>query len=225
MILFLIISIAYAATLLLVKPAPTSLKAKTFTFLQNLKQVKAALVLGELLIVIFYVITDFSFIKINENLYRTFSLPGGFNLNKLWFLQSITHLFIHLNFIHIVSNVSVLGLMSIYERRVGSTRFLKVLTASSIASIPSALFYSSESTICGISGGIFGLAAAHFTDQKAITTKEWLQAIIFFIVIVAALSFADGLKSSNISDSFQVDYLGHILGAIGGIVYCKLKPS
>jgi rhomboid protease GluP len=224
-VIFLIISVAYALTLLLIKPAPSSLKVQPLTFSENFHQVKAAFIFGELLLVIFFFTSDFKFININEQIFEYYSLPSNLYLSKNWLLQSVTHLFLHINFIHVISNVSALGLLSMYERRVGSKRFLIVLAVSSIASIPSALFYTNSSMVCGISGGIFGLAAAYFTDQKEITTKEWLQAILAFVVIAVVLAFVDEFKTSNINHHFQVDYIGHALGAVGGIIYCRFRPN
>ena len=124
-----------------------------------------------------------------------------------------------------MANVTGLGLLSVYERRVGARRFLAVVGVASVASIPSALLYS-NAYVSGISGGVFGLAAAYFTDHERLTRKEWLMAIAFFAFIALVLSLDSALRTSGDKTlGFQIDHIGHVLGAIGGIVYCRLVPA
>jgi membrane associated rhomboid family serine protease len=92
-----------------------------------------------------------------------------------------------------------------------------------LSSVPSILFYYDTVTISGISGGIFALAAAYFTDFENLTTPEWISAILMFLIVAFIFSIS-GNGSLTLEDDLQVDHLGHFMGALGGIVYCRVKP-
>jgi len=143
-------------------------------------------------------------------------------------IQLITHLFLHTSLFHLLMNLSGIGLASVYERKVGGKRFLAVLSVSLIFSIPSVFFYLDNVAIAGISGGVFGLAAAYFTDEKDLTLKEWLSAIAIFVFFVILLTIASIIeeksKGYNNGGFGQVDHIGHALGAIAAIFYCRMFP-
>ncbi len=224
MIIFLFVLSVYVAGLLFLRPSPESLKAAPLTFLENFKCIKASLISGLLFLVIFLFTSHYTFIDTDELTYLRFALNNLRKMAHLWPMQSITHLFIHANIIHIIMNVAGLGIASVYERRVGSRRFLAVLIVAGIASIPSIFFYTDPIAISGISGGIFGLGAAYFTDHENLTTKEWLSGIALFAFLVILFSLEGELKSdSKTGIQLQTDHVGHVLGAIGAIAYCRLK--
>jgi len=137
MILFLFVSVIYIGILLFLKPAPNNLKSPPLTGVQNIKAIKASLFLGILISTIFFFTSNFTFIDTNEAFYQYLALNNNPDLSHLWPIQLITHLFIHVNFIHIICNVCGCGLVSVYERRVGTKRFLIVLSVASLTSIPS----------------------------------------------------------------------------------------
>ncbi|MBF4275159.1 rhomboid family intramembrane serine protease, partial [Vibrio anguillarum] len=164
MILFFIAVTAYVGSLILVKPAPSSLKSASISYIENLKLVWASICSGVFILFIFLFITNFSFVNVDESLYRTFVLSNDGEKVMSRPLQLVSHLFVHGNLLHLATNVIGLGIASTYERRVGAKRYLSVLVVGALSSIPSVLFYSDNTTVCGISGGVFGLAAAYFTD-------------------------------------------------------------
>jgi len=225
MIIFIISVVTYVGLLIFIKPAPSSLKAAPITYSENFKSVWASICTGVIVLLIFLLTTNFDFISVDEGLYRKLALSNDVDLFLNWPLQSVTHLFLHGNLIHLVANVFGLGLASAYERRVGAKRYLEVLLVGSLASIPSILFYSESVLVCGISGGVFGLAAAYFTDEKELTTKEWLLAILLFLC--SAIFFAlDSEFNGGFNNALDVkiDHIGHFWGALGAILYCRLKP-
>lgn len=216
------ISLIYASLLLLIRPAPNSLKAKPITFHENFIAIKASLFLGLLLLTIFLFTTDFTFETINRIYAALFGLNNLKEMAILWPLQWITHMFIHANFLHLISNVSILGVLSVYERRVGSRRFLAVVIVACLTSTASIVFHPVPSVIYGFSGGICGLGAAYFTDLKELSIKEWLTMVVAFILLFVLLSFSN--SSTFDSMNLRVDHIGHALGAIGAIIYCRLRP-
>ncbi len=225
MIPFLISSVIYVLGLLLIKPAPNSLKAMPLTYVQNFKLIRASLFSGVFLLFVFFIISNYEFLVVDEHIYNLLALNNDLEKALLWPFQSITHLMIHANPMHLLANVCGIALASVYERRVGAKRFLSVLAIGCIASIPSIFFYSEAITVCGISGGVFGLAAAYFTDEDELTIKEWGSAILLFAFLMFIFSIEGEFKNtSNETMNVQVDHVGHILGALGAIIYCRLKP-
>ena len=101
MIAFSIACTIYLSCLLFIRPAPASLKAVKPTFLESLKGIKATLVLGPLLLLIFLVTSDFTFTTTAEDVYERLALRGGFAMQNMWPMQVLTHLFVHINVLHV----------------------------------------------------------------------------------------------------------------------------
>ena len=76
MIIFLITVAVYVGLLIIIKPAPSSLKAVPITYSQNLKLVWASICSGVLILLIFLLTTNFSFIIVDENVFRTLALSN-----------------------------------------------------------------------------------------------------------------------------------------------------
>lgn len=226
MILFLAISIVYIVLLITIRPAPSSLREAKPTLHQSFVGVRATLGSGVLLLTIFFFTSNYEFLELDKQVYERFTLQNGRNEHEFWPATIITHLFLHINLAHLLANVFYIGIASLYERRVGPGRFLAVLIVSSLASIPSALFYPQDYAFCGISGGVLGLAAAFFTDHEDISLKEWIQATVFFAFIFSAISFGEMHKASKYTSlGLQVDHIGHILGAMAAVLYCRIAPT
>ncbi|MCH2547236.1 MAG: rhomboid family intramembrane serine protease [Alphaproteobacteria bacterium] len=207
------------------RPAPESLKGASPSLLENLQQIKASLCVGTILLFIYLVMTGFTYKEIDKSLYAIFGLNNVKDAAILWPFQVFTHLFIHINLYHLLSNVLGVGLASIYERRVGSKRYLVVLMVGAFSSIPSIFFYTEPIIVSGISGGVFALAAAYFTDHKNLTIKEWIYAILSFLFLAIIFSLDGERKMAGKEELIgQVDHIGHVLGALGGVIYCRLVP-
>lgn len=222
MTLFILITALMVSLLLAIRPEPASLRSPMPSFGEHLNSVKISLSLSLLILVIFLFTSDFGFLVINEDIRTLLSLNNVPEMKMYWPFEVITGLFIHLNLEHVLSNAAALMLLSVYERRVGSNRYLMVLIVGAVASVPSILFFREPVMVCGISGGASALAAAFFVDHENITVKEWFIAIFLFLFISLFVSFQGTQYGSSLPD-FQVDHGGHILGAIGGILYCRFR--
>ncbi|HBI36027.1 MAG TPA: rhomboid family intramembrane serine protease [Spirochaetia bacterium] len=215
--------ILYISILLLIRPYPSSLKSARPTILEHFKGIKATLILGVLLIIIFFITSNFKFISVDENLYYIFALNNIKDAIYLWPVQIVSHTFIHQNIIHLIGNVSLLGILSIYEKRVGSKRFLIIFVVSSLLSSISILFSHVPTATVGASGGIFGLAAAYFTDHDNLTIKEWLITVLGLIVLFIVLSIINEIQDEFSKEmKLTIDHFAHFLGTLSAIIYCRL---
>lgn len=215
MLLFIAALLIYIGILLFVKPSPESLKEPQLSFGENILKIRASLVLGISLIVIFFVTSDFKFINVSEEILVSFSV---FDLKSIFSYRVLTHLFIHLDLVHLLSNITAIGICSLYERRVGIKRYLIVLALSAFISSFSILIYSQSLMSCGISGGAFGLLAAYVTDHQA-SKKQWFLGLFVFIILFVLVCVNDKIQDNN---NYNIDYFAHILGAITAIIYCRV---
>ncbi len=225
MIIFWVFATIYISILIFFRPQPASLRERPSSIYGNFRQIKASLFTGILLLMIFLITTNNGFSEIDGKFYVMFCLTNIPEAAILWPFQIITHLFVHVNLVHVLSNVIGIGIASAYERRVGSRRFIIVLLVGAFSSAPSVFFYPVPTVTCGISGGVFALGAAYFTDQKNLTAKEWVYAILAFLMVVLLFTLYGNIRSgSNETAALNTDHLGHFLGAVGGIIYCRLRP-
>ncbi len=224
--LFLIILAAYLAALSLYKPLPISLHSRLSTYKENIGRVKASLSVGAGLLVIFFITSGFGFQEIDQRALTFLTLTNSLELFKVWPVPVVTHLFVHADLVHVLANVVTIGALSAYERRVGAKRFLVILLVGCIASIPSIFFFDEGTRVMGISGGALGLAAAYFTDYEKLKVKQWLNAIMLFAFLAIMFSFLGGVESASEEGmQYQTDHLGHIFGALGAIIYCRVRPQ
>jgi len=137
--------------------------------------------------------------------------------------QLISHAFVHLDIMHLLGNLTAIGIFSVYERRVGPRRFLAILAVGCILAIPSVFFHAQPYTVCGISGGVYGLAAAYFLDHEDLSLKDWIYSLIALACLMAVFSVINELESKK-TLPYNIDYLGHAFGAIGAVAYCYFSP-
>ena len=215
--------IIFVGVLVFFKPAPESLKAPSLSYWQNTRAVTGSLLAGVLVLFFYFLTSDATGYVVNERWYDHLALSNQSNdlVNAPY--QLISSPFIHSDLLHVSSNVIGLALLSVYERRVGLNRYLVVLLAGIIGSTFSVFFYPEPLKASGISGGVFALGAAFFADHENLSVKEWLLCIFLFVGMTAVMTFDSYLNASHIDVSTtQIDHIGHALGALGGIIYCRL---
>ncbi|WNO11130.1 rhomboid family intramembrane serine protease [Teredinibacter sp. KSP-S5-2] len=194
------------------------------SYYENSKQIVGTLSLGILVMGLFWFMTDFTFLKTNHTLYTLLCLSIHKELLTYLPLQLISHSFVHFDISHLASNVYLLALLSVYERRVGTKRFLAVFIVACIAATPSVLFYPSGTAAAGMSGGVMGLLAGYFTDDEKMDFKEWSVALATLSLVSMFLTFRS-ISHEELSSSMEaigkIDHIGHALGAIGAVIYCR----
>jgi len=151
-----------------------------------------------------------------------------FHYGFLW--QPFTSLFVHFNLIHLVGNLSLLQLLSAYERRVALKRYLTVyfiagLGASVIELILSALIFGTQARYVsmGASGAICGLIAAYYLDTgEKPSLGDWIKSVLILMVLITFLSV---MPNSHYETKMQVDWFAHLVGALIACFYIRFWPS
>ncbi len=123
------------------------------------------------------------------------------------YYRLLTAGFLHLDFLHIGSNMLVLYFVGrMLEPAIGRVRFVAIYFVGLFAGSLGALLLTPDSATVGASGAIFGIMGATFVEMRARGINPWEAGIGGLIVLNLILSF--GLSGISIG--------GHIGGLIGG---------
>ncbi len=202
MILLFGVFLIFNLLLVLLKPEPENLKAEPLSYSKHVLSVLGSLIVGNLVLAIFA-------LQVEE--------PFPDNI-LFWFFIAP---FLHGSLLHLISNIGFIGILSLYEKRVGIKRYLVIFIISLLFSSLSSFLYEGGSI--GISGGVFGLGAAYFIDEVNYTKKSFIINVLFFIFLVAILSLEEHIRYSS-HTNMQVDHFGHMLGAVASICFVKFFP-
>lgn len=221
MITLLAISAAFVLPLALHSPESESLRsAARPTPVQRLRGRAGTLLLGLALIALAAITFAEGSLAIDPELEARFALSRSGVFEEGRFLQTVTNNFLHFNLFHLVSNVALLMLLSVYEWRVGARRYLSVFALSALGSSLLELPFMQDGTAAmGASAGICGLAAGFFLDYRDLSSKEWTIGIVFVLGLVALYSFTGQHETSTMT----VDWMSHLAGALVGGVYVRLS--
>lgn len=215
---YLLLVIVWVGGLTLYRPKPESLREQPISYTNNLSKSKAALLLGLLFIAVYIITSSYKAIPLDV----VFALNNQMSFSAFTIVQLFTNIFVHFSLLHLLSNLSFLGLLSIYEKRVGSARFLKIFFVSAFFANASVLLYTEPVLSAGASAGIAGLAAAYFLDHKNLTNKQYLLGFLSVVIIFAALQLETFLDAEELG--MNVDFLGHALGFLVGALLVKITP-
>lgn len=221
MVFFIIVLLLWGLGLFFLRPKPDDLYQKISSRRESFKEVQATFWLGIVLCCVFFICSDQNFEHINENWFFILGINNIelFSINGL--CQTFSSNFIHIDTMHLLLNLSFLGLLSLYERNVGGKRFLDIFIFTGVCSSISILFISDPIISGGASAGLFGLGGAYFLDKSGLKPKEYAQGIVMILLMYMVTKI--GINSNSIKN-YHVDEWGHILGLILGVVYCKIIP-
>jgi len=206
--------------LFFLRPMPSDLKEKIPSRLESFKKIQTTFWLGVFFCTIFYFFSNGNFDELDDTWFLIFGINNIELFSPWWFFQALTNNFIHINFVHLFSNLSLLAILSLYERNVGAKRFLTVFLLSGIFSSVSVFFISEDIISSGASGGLLGIGTAYFLDNPTLKSKDY----IIGVALVIFIYFFVFQESEQASENFRIDEIGHILGIICGGIYCKLFP-
>lgn len=223
MIALVAVSAGFLLPLALHSPESESLRSATrLDLVQRLRRRAGTLLLGLVLLALAAVTFVKDGLVIDRSFEAVFALSrsGVFEEGRLF--QLVTSNFLHVNLLHLVSNLGVLMLLSVYEWRVGAVRYLSVFAVAAIGSSVIELPLMQDDTVAlGASAGICGLAAAYFLDYPDLSRKEWMAGIATVLGLVALYSFAGQYETSGIT----IDWQSHLAGALVGGVYVRFFRS
>ena len=225
MILEVAFAAVYGAALLAYRPTPVSLRERRTQGLgERARHVRGALVLGLLLILIYALGTGDSSFSTDDAVLARFgeSVPGVLKQGRVY--QIVTAIFLHADFFHLLSNLTVLAVLSWYECQHGTARFCFVFIWSAMFDTTIGLaFLSPGAVTMGASAGLFGLVAAYFIDSETRPKGFGQWAKVGFLVM--GLSLLVSLSGELTTHNLKIDHIGHLLGAAGGLVFCRLWPA
>ena len=123
------------------------------------------------------------------------------------FYRLLTSGFLHLDILHIASNMYVLYWVGrLLEPAIGRPRFVAIYLVGMLAGSLGVLIVSPLSPTAGASGAIFGLMGAAFTEAQ----RRGIDAVRNQLVILIVLNLAFTLSIPNVSIG------AHVGGLIGG---------
>lgn len=220
MILCVIFALAFGLGLALYRPATLSLKDLSVPSLsERVKSVGGTMVLGLILILVYFFTSYGSGWDTADSVIINLSNNYEGVLEQGQYYRLFTSIFVHIDWIHLASNLLALALCSAFERARGTKRFFTVFIFSALFASTIEIFSHGPGYFSvGASGGIFGLAAAYFMEVGIVNTtwRRWLFGTASILGLALLLSFGGSLENSR----FKVDHVAHILGALGGLLFC-----
>lgn len=222
MVLISLIAAAFVLPLLLHAPQPESLREiNTDSALQRIGSIIGTLAIGIVLIAMAAATFDAYGYSITPRMERLVGLSPNGVIKQGRYYQLLTSTLVHVNVVHLVSNLLTLALLSVYERHVGYKRFIIVFAvAALISSLVDLLLLPNDAISMGASGGICGLAAGFFLDHDEVTRADWLKGLVGVLTLVAIYSFAAAIATDG--EAAKVNWVAHVWGAVGGALYIRL---
>lgn len=219
--LLIIILVIFVLAIILYSPDKASLKETVKTpIFQRIIKAKGTLLLGSLLVAIAYLSFNAAFLQIQPPYMELFGLSKQGIWTAHLFFQFVTNVFFHIDIIHLLANLSTLLLLSAYERRVGTIRFLSLFLVSGVlASLLDVLFLPNAAITLGASGGLCGLTAGYFLDYKNVSFRQWILGLIVVLVVL----FVTSVVPDHSYSTYSVNWLAHLLGALCAALYIRIK--
>ncbi len=154
-----------------------------------------------------------------------FALTPALVLNKFYFWQLLTYMFLHGGLFHLLFNMLALFMFGCeMERYWGSQRFLRFYLVTGIGAglcvflIPSTYLYQT----LGASGAIYAVLLAYgltFPDRIIYMYMIFPLPAKYFVMIIGGIAFLSALSSGNTG----VSNIAHLGGMAVGYLYLKGK--
>jgi len=221
LVAFLISIFIWGLGLFFLRPSPADLRESIPGYWESFRDVKGAFWLGVIFILAFFIFSGGAFYELEKHWLLILGSTNFEAFKPLWFVQAVTSNFININWQHLWVNLLFLGVLSIYERRVGARRFLTIFILSGIFSSTSVFFSSEVAVSVGSSGGLAGVAAAFILDVPKLKWREYALGLSIVVLLLGLSTFPDNdiewLKS-------EVDTLAHFMGLLCGAAFCRCFP-
>lgn len=181
---------------------------------------KAIIALNVLVFIVMYVVGK----GIHTDTLINFGAKYNYGIVEGQWWRFVTPMFIHLDLMHLLFNMSALLVLSrTLEGIFGTGKLLSIYFVSGVAGVILSFAFN-DSISAGASGAIFGLLGAHVTlFLRNRTVYKHIFGMDFLILIAINLGY--GLVNT------QIDDFGHLGGLIAGVLMAyavgiqKEKPS
>lgn len=207
-----------------------NLSNENIGILGYLYNVKGTIGLISLLTVVFILMAESNYNNALGEYRLLFGLYNN-NIGADYLYKIITNNFVHADKDHLLENIMLLSVCSVYERRAGGGKFFAVFALSCFISSFSVFFIPHEITSSvGASGGIFGLLAALIIDGKVTYSRMngrlKINGILHLLNLIMLLILSYLIV--KIDSKGNVNHIAHYLGAFSGILFvlitAKLVP-
>lgn len=225
-----ITGLIWVVALFVLIPSPNDLKTPKPKRVESIKKILGTVFLGLILIFVFYFTTQGSFVESKDTAYTLLGINNVNILTPIWLVQLVTNIFVHANWVHLLSNLTLLGILSLYEREIGTQRYLILFILSGVFASFSVLLNTSPIVSAGASGALFGLAGAYVlhtalsgksTSYLEITSRILLLAILFIFITFQTSQYQIHTNSVELT----IDTWGHLLGLLTGCLLSKFLPD
>jgi len=216
---FILVVVAYFTALVCIKPEPESLRTPPLTIHENMSAIWGTILIGLLMAFIFMFTSRFTFIETQSEWYEAFALRRSDN-TAAFLTHAFTYVFVHVDWMHLLLNMNALALASIYERRVGTLRYLAVFAVGGVFAAFGVFSFDDQMPLVGASGAIFALGAAYFADYGPLTQREWTNAVLASIGLLILTS----VGGHTLDNQIVVAHAAHALGIFGGLALCWVSP-
>ena len=223
-VVLFIISLVFALPLALYAPDPESLSAVSKPSLKSRIRSSAATLAIGLGLILVAAATFAENHQIDPDIVTVFALSRQGIFEAGFVFELLTSSLLHINYFHLAGNLSVLLLLSPYERRVGWRRFTAVFFATSMAaSLGELLWLPPQTAAMGASAGLCGLTAAYFLDYDEMTLSHWIKGLMLVLFIVGLYSYL-GPNHRDLPAGTG-DPIAHLVGACFGAAYVFFFPA
>jgi membrane associated rhomboid family serine protease len=224
----IIIVLTWVTALFSVVPAPNDLSIPKPEKLKSFKKIKGSVTLGLILILVYHFTSNGNFEASDDKAFALLGINNISILTPIWFLQLVTNIFVHANWLHLVSNLIVLAILSLYEREVGTRKFLVLFILSGFFASFSVLLNTSPMVSAGASGALFGLGGAYIlhpvVSNSSHTTQELITRIILLAVLFIFISLQTTHQEGIGNGTTKIDTWAHLYGLIIGSLLSKYLP-
>lgn len=177
------------------------------------------LILANVLIYLFQIIGRSSFNNV-------FGLVPAYFIERHWFWQTVTYMFLHGGIFHLVFNMFALWMFGQdIEREWGGREFFKYYFLTGIGAGLLTCLFSPRSLIptVGASGAIFGLLVAYgmmFPENMILVFFIFPMKAKHFVLVFGVIEFLACLEYT----SDGIGHFAHVGGMLIGFIYLKLWP-
>ncbi len=149
------------------------------------------------------------------------ALPGSANFTPFGFLPLLSHIFLHLDWMHLLINAAVLlAFGSLVERQLGTWRFFAFFLACGVGGgiVQLAWVGPQMSVVLGASGGIYGAIGGAVPIMFGGGLSQQRKRGLAFIAVIMGINLLFGLFDLGlVADGSTIAWQDHLGGFFTGL--------